>query len=67
MREERGWERRAGMILEVRLRNFMCHEVRDVAVKMTSLLEISTCRYTISSPISASTSSAERMEVESLQ
>ena len=55
------------MILEVRLRNFMCHEVRDVAVKMTSLLEISTCRYTISSPISASTSSAERMEVESLQ
>ena len=55
------------MILEVRLRNFMCHEVRDVAVKMTSLLEISTCRYTISSPISASTSSAGRMEVESLQ
>ena len=67
MREERGWERRAGMILEVRLRNFMCHEVRDAAVKMTSLLEISTCRYTISSQISASTSSAGRMEVESLQ
>ena len=67
MREERGWERRAGMILEVSLRNFMCHEVREAAVKMTSLLEISTCRYTISSPISASTSSAGRMEVESLQ
>ena len=26
VREERGWERRAGMILEVKLRNFMCHE-----------------------------------------
>ena len=39
MREERGWERRAGMILEVRLRNFMCHEVRDVMAKMTSLVK----------------------------
>ena len=39
----------------------------DVAEKMTSLLEILTCRCTILSPISASTSSAERMEVESLQ
>ena len=26
--EEQGWERRAGMIMEVMMRNFMCHEVR---------------------------------------
>ena len=26
--EEQGWERRAGMIMEVSMRNFMCHEVR---------------------------------------
>ena len=32
VREERGWERRAGMILEVKLRNFMCHEASDCIV-----------------------------------
>ena len=26
--DERPWEKQAGMILEVKLRNFMCHEVR---------------------------------------
>ena len=27
--EEAVWERRPGMILEVMMRNFMCHEVRQ--------------------------------------
>lgn len=26
--EDQAWDRRAGMILEVTMRNFMCHEVR---------------------------------------
>ena len=33
VREDKDWERRAGMILEVKLRNFMCHEVtRSLAI-----------------------------------
>ena len=30
--DTRGWERRAGMILEVKLRNFMCHEVSQSCI-----------------------------------
>ena len=26
--DETPWEKKAGMIMEVKLRNFMCHEVR---------------------------------------
>ena len=30
--EDRAWERRPGMILEVMMRNFMCHEVSPIVV-----------------------------------
>ena len=30
--EDQAWDRRAGMILEVTMRNFMCHEVRHCHV-----------------------------------
>ena len=39
VREERGWERRAGMILEVKLRNFMCHEASFLLLLDTKRVE----------------------------
>ena len=31
-----GWEKRPGMIMEVKMRNFMCHQVNCKTVKMFS-------------------------------